>query len=141
MQGVARILICYFLNEGLTVVQTNPRIAMLLEALFDSDGAWTHHDGFVDSANLAGAVAAALCVADVQTPWCAGVMMGDTLVDCYRAALRIMWQWAYGRGLYINELMAKKFSCSAASASSSRSRCATATAARPSGCCSSARRR
>ena len=111
VQGVARILICcYFLNEGLTVVQTNPRIAMLLEALFDSDGAWTHHDGFVDFANLAGAVAAALCVADVQTLWCAGVMMGDTLVDCYQLLVRIMWQWAYGRGLYINELMAKKFS-------------------------------
>ena len=37
-------------------------------------------------------------------------MMGDTLVDSYLLLWRILLNFAYGRGLYINELMAKKFS-------------------------------
>lgn len=41
---------------------------------------------------------------------CAGLMLADTMVDSYILVTRIAWQWLFGRGLYINELMAKKFS-------------------------------
>ena len=37
-------------------------------------------------------------------------MLADTVVDSYLLVTRIAWQWLFGRGLYINELMAKKFS-------------------------------
>ena len=37
-------------------------------------------------------------------------MLADTVVDSYILVTRIAWQWLFGRGLYINELMAKKFS-------------------------------
>ena len=37
-------------------------------------------------------------------------MMGDTLVDSYLLLWRIAMNFVYGRGLYVNELMAKKFS-------------------------------
>mmetsp|Transcript_504 Transcript_504/g.1404 ORF Transcript_504/g.1404 Transcript_504/m.1404 type:complete len:211 (+) Transcript_504:102-734(+) len=37
-------------------------------------------------------------------------MLFDIGVDAYVIVRRIFYQWVYGRGLYINELMAKKFS-------------------------------
>ena len=40
----------------------------------------------------------------------AAVMLMDVLVDAYLLLARILFGWLYGRGLYINELMAKKFS-------------------------------
>ena len=39
-------MICvYFLNEGLTVIQTNPQLASILSAthLFNGDGVWQEH--------------------------------------------------------------------------------------------------
>jgi hypothetical protein len=36
--------------------------------------------------------------------------MADTLVDSYLLLERILYGFLYGRGLYVNELMAKKFS-------------------------------
>jgi len=105
-------MIClYYINEGLTVVQTNPLLASLLSFFFETDGVWQHHVAWIDATNVAGAVAAALCLFVRWRPMqCAYVMMADTLVDSFLLLWRIMLQWLFGRGLYINELMAKKFS-------------------------------
>ena len=106
----AALICCYYVNEGLTVVQTHPLISWAFSFLFNTDGVWHQHVPWVDAFNLAGAVAAVLRLLNVQPMRCACVMMGDTLVDSYLLLWRISYQWLYGRGLYINELMAKKFS-------------------------------
>ena len=46
----------------------------------------------------------------IQTVPCAAVMLADTFVDSYVLLIRILRQFFFGRGLYVNELMAKKFS-------------------------------
>ena len=104
-------MIClYYINEGLSVMQTNPFFASLLQFFFQTDGVWQHHVVWVDVTNIAGAAAAVLCLLKVKPKACTFVMMGDTLVDSYLLLWRIAYTWFQGRGLYINELMAKKFS-------------------------------
>lgn len=104
-------MIClYYINEGLTVIQTNPLFASLLQFVFQTDGVWQQHFVWVDVSNLAGAAAAVLCLAKIKPKLCVYVMMCDTLVDSYLLLWRIASQWIDGRGLYVNELMAKKFS-------------------------------
>jgi len=109
--GIGSAMIClYYINEGLTVLQTNPLFASLFSWAFHSDGVWQHHVAWLDATNLAGAAAALLCLLRRAPTRCAYVMMADTLVDSYLLLWRIVQQWAYGHGLYVNELMAKKFS-------------------------------
>ena len=113
IDALGRWMICvYFLNEGFTVVQTNPQLASILSAthMFNGDGVWQEHVAWVDTANLVGAVAAALAAFHVRLLPCAFLMLADIVVDSYLLVVRIAWQWLFGRGLYINELMAKKFS-------------------------------
>ena len=113
VDALGRWMICvYFLNEGFTVVQTNPQLASILSAthMFNGDGVWQEHVAWVDAANLLGAVAAALAAFHVRLLPCAFLMLSDIVVDSYLLVVRIAWQWLFGRGLYINELMAKKFS-------------------------------
>jgi len=99
---------CYYLNETLTVLQTNPIFAALFP--FSSDGVWQQHVAWVDASNLFGGAAAVCCLLGIRHLACAVVMLGDTLVDSYLLLWRIGMNFLYGRGLYINELMAKKFS-------------------------------
>ena len=113
VDALGRWMICiYFLNEGFTVVQTNPQLASILSAthMFNGDGVWQEHVAWVDTANLVGAIAAALAALHVRLLPCAFLMLTDIVVDSYLLVARIAWQWLFGRGLYINELMAKKFS-------------------------------
>lgn len=109
--GIGSSMICiYYLNEGLSVLQTNPLLTPLFSWLFQTDGVWSHHTAWLDATNLAGATAALLVLFRVAPMKGAYVMMADTLADSYVLLYRIFWQWMYGRGLYVNELMAKKFS-------------------------------
>merc|ERR1719152_183460 len=57
-----------------------------------------------------GGAAAIGCLLGMKPMACGVVMLGDTLVDSYVLLYRIVMNFLYGRGLYINELMAKKFS-------------------------------
>lgn len=109
--SVVRVLICcYFLNEAARVIQTNSFLASLFFFL-DSDGLWSGTSiGLVDLVDLAGGVAALLCALNIRPVACASVMLADTVVDAASLATSILRNWIYGRGLYINELMAKKFS-------------------------------
>jgi uncharacterized membrane protein YphA (DoxX/SURF4 family) len=103
-------MIClYDLNETLTVLQTNPLFSFLFPA-GTHDGVWQQHVAWVDASNLLGGAAAICCLAGVRPMTCGLVMLGDTLVDSYLLIMRIGLNFLYGRGLYINELMAKKFS-------------------------------
>ena len=75
VDALARCMICiYFLNEGLTVMQTNPQLASLLSAthLFNGDGVWQEHVAWVDTANLLGACAALLAICNYKLLPCAG---------------------------------------------------------------------
>jgi alanyl-tRNA synthetase len=109
--SVGRWFICaYFFNEGVTVLQTSPRLAFLFTSIFGSDGVWQEHVAFVDASDLAGAVAALFCALHFKPIAAAAVMLADVLIDAYLLLARILFGWLYGRGLYINELMAKKFS-------------------------------
>ena len=103
-------LIClYYLNESLTVMQTNPIFAALFP-LSGSDGVWQHHVAWVDASNLIGGAAAICCLLGIRPLTSGSLMLLDTLVDSYVLLYRIALNFVYGRGLYINELMAKKFS-------------------------------
>ena len=91
------------------------------------------HVGWVDASNLAGGAAAGCVLAGVGTLPAAGLMLPldlgvdahlllstraclvsvglmlfDIGVDAYVIVRRTFYQWVYGRGLYINELMASK---------------------------------
>ena len=99
----------YYLNESLTVLETNPMFAAFFP-LSASDGVWQQHVAWVDASNLLGGAAAICCLIGVQPVACGIGMLGDTLVDSYLLLYRIGMNFLYGRGLYINELMAKKFS-------------------------------
>merc|ERR1719230_2544871 len=57
-----------------------------------------------------GGTAAVFCLLGIRPLACSVVMLGDTLVDSYMLLWRIGMNFLYGHGLYINELMAKKFS-------------------------------
>mmetsp|Transcript_51987 Transcript_51987/g.137939 ORF Transcript_51987/g.137939 Transcript_51987/m.137939 type:complete len:368 (-) Transcript_51987:569-1672(-) len=104
-------MICvYYINEGFTVAQTNPLLASFLRFAFETDGVWQHHVAWVDAANLAAACAAMLCLFKIWPMQCAFVMMADTLADSYLLLWLVGMQWLSGRGLYVNELMAKKLS-------------------------------
>ena len=106
---VATTFIClYYLNESLTVLQTNPLFAAFFP--FSSDGVWQQHVAWVDASNLMGGAAAICCLLGFRPLACGVVMLGDTLVDSYLLLWRIGVNFLYGHGLYINELMAKKFS-------------------------------
>jgi len=105
----ATFICLYYMNEAFTVMQTNPSFALYLP--FSTDGVWHQHAlPWVDATNLAGGVAAIICICGCRPVSCACVMFADTLVDSYVLLARIAVQMVYGRGLYINELMAKKFS-------------------------------
>jgi len=109
--SIGRFFICcYFINEALTVVQTNPRLAFLVMRIFGSDGVWQEHRLWVDLSNLAGGIAAGFCLVWFKPMIMALVMLADILVDAYVILARILMGLLYGHGLYINELMAKKFS-------------------------------
>ena len=74
VDALARCMICtYFLNEGLTVMQTNPQLASILSAthLFNGDGVWQEHVAWVDTFNLVGACAALLATCNYQLLPCA----------------------------------------------------------------------
>jgi hypothetical protein len=74
VDALARCMICiYFLNEGLTVMQTNPQLASILSAthLFNGDGVWQEHVAWVDTANLLGACAALLAICNYKLLPCA----------------------------------------------------------------------
>jgi hypothetical protein len=90
------------------VLQTNPIFAYFMP--FGSDGVWSQHVAWIDFTNLVGGAAAVVCMLGIKPMACAVVMMGDTLVDSYLLVSRIIVTAMYGRGVYINELMAKKFS-------------------------------
>jgi len=108
---VGSAMICfYYINEGLTVVQTHPLLARLVSLFIETDGVWHYHVVWIDATNLAGAAAAVLCIAKWKPMYCAYVMLADTLVDSQQLLWHICRAWLSGRGLYINELMAKKFS-------------------------------
>mmetsp|Transcript_32810 Transcript_32810/g.81574 ORF Transcript_32810/g.81574 Transcript_32810/m.81574 type:complete len:157 (+) Transcript_32810:978-1448(+) len=51
-----------------------------------------------------------LCLFKIWPMQCAFVMMADTLADSYLLLWLVGMQWLSGRGLYVNELMAKKLS-------------------------------
>jgi len=104
----AVLISMYYFNEAVTVLQTNPMFAIYMP--FGSDGVWQQHVAWVDFSNLAGGAAATLCILGFKPVACACIMFGDTLVDSYLLLSRIIMQWIFGRGLYVNELMAKKFS-------------------------------
>ena len=70
----------------------------------------SQHVAWVDTSNLLGGAAAFCCLLGYRQRMCAFVMLGDTFIDSYLLIQRIFLQYVYGRGLYINELMAKKFS-------------------------------
>ena len=91
-------------------MQTNPVLAAWLPFGSASDGVWQQHVAWVDATNLGGGAAAIVCIIGLYTVPSAGVMMADTLVDSYLLLERILYGFLYGRGLYVNELMAKKFS-------------------------------
>ncbi|KOO26596.1 hypothetical protein Ctob_013448, partial [Chrysochromulina tobinii] len=97
----------YYINEALT---TNPVLAAWLPFGSASDGVWQQHVAWVDATNLGGGAAAIVCIIGLYTVPSAFVMMADTLVDSYLLLERILYGFLYGRGLYVNELMAKKFS-------------------------------
>ena len=71
---------------------------------------WQQHVAWVDASNLMGGAAAICCLLGIRPIAGGVVMLGDTLVDSYLLLWRIGANFLYGRGLYINELMAKKFS-------------------------------
>ena len=113
MTRVAVCFICaYYVNEAFTLLQTNPLLANWMP--FGSDGLWQqHYFPLVDLSNLVGGGAALLAI--YGTPpkvqlWCGALMLGDTLVDSFQIVQRVQYTYLRGRGLYINELMAKKFS-------------------------------
>mmetsp|Transcript_61996 Transcript_61996/g.103059 ORF Transcript_61996/g.103059 Transcript_61996/m.103059 type:complete len:553 (+) Transcript_61996:11-1669(+) len=112
VNAVARFFISlYFINEAITVAQTNPALAFLFMDILGSDGVWQEHGQlWVDISNICGGIAAALCVIGLFPLIASVVMMFDIIVDSYLIISRIFWTFIYGRGLYINELMAKKFS-------------------------------
>ena len=91
-------------------MQTNPVLAAWLPFGSASDGVWQQHVAWVDATNLGGGAAAIVCIIGLYTVPSACVMMADTLVDSYLLLERILYGFLYGRGLYVNELMAKKFS-------------------------------
>ncbi len=48
--SVGRLLICaYFLNEGVSVVQTSPRLSSMFGGVVGSDGLWKDHSGAIHS--------------------------------------------------------------------------------------------
>jgi len=109
--AIGRAFIClYFFNESFTVLQTNPKLAFLLSPFLSVDGVWQEHQLWLDASNLAGGVAACLCLCGVLPVVSACVMLADIAVDSYIIIARIFWTFIFGHGLYINELMAKKFS-------------------------------
>jgi len=55
-------------------------------------------------------VAAGALLAEIVEVPAACVMLFDIAVDAYVILHRVIFQWALGRGLYFNELMAKKLS-------------------------------
>ena len=104
---LATTLVCiYYLNESLTVLQTNPLFAAVFP--FSSDGVWQQHVAWVDASNLCGGAAAVCCLLGICPLSCGMVMLCDTLIDSYLLLCRIGMSALYGRGLYINEVRATR---------------------------------
>ena len=107
-----RMLICmYFVNEGISVIQTSPSLSLYMSSFLESDGLWEGgHAVWTDSFHIMAFIAAILCISSLSSLTSILFMLADIAIGSYVLLAEVVYLFVEGQSYQLSELMVKKIS-------------------------------